>query len=151
LTDINQKGGMEFSMRCMVNYARKVKGVKQLNLNDKLFSAAVHKNRDIVACNDFSHTACGSTMTKWMFSTGYLPGSSYWWAGENLAWGSGDSGTSRSRMKAYLNSDEHRANILEPKFQAQGVSVRLSANLFGTTNVYTWVNEFGCHNSVSCQ
>jgi len=135
----------------MVNYARKVKGVQQLTLSDRLTNSARDKNRDIVACHDFSHTACGNSMTKYMYTEGYLPGTSYWWAGENLAWGSGVSGSSRSRMTAWLNSTEHRANIFQPKFQAQGMSVRLSANLFGHSNVYTWVNQFGCRQSLSCQ
>jgi uncharacterized protein YkwD len=150
-TDISQKGAMEYTMRCMINYARKVRGVQELGEGGDLDASTIDKNRDIVACNQFSHTACGRTKTYWFFKDGFLPGGSYWQAGENLAWGTGSSASPRSVMTAWVNSPDHLANILNPKFQAQGVSVRLSANLFGRSSVYTWVSHLGCHNSLACQ
>jgi uncharacterized protein YkwD len=151
--DISQKGAMEFTMRCMVNYARKVAGLSQLADGPNLDQSATDKNRDLVSCAQFSHTACGRKQTYWFFADGFLPGSTYWKAGENLAWGTlaGGQGSPRSVMTMWINSAEHRAQILNPKFQVQGMSVRLSAALFGHAQVFTWVNHFGCRNSVTCK
>jgi uncharacterized protein YkwD len=42
-------------------------------------------------------------------------------AGENLAWGTGDAGTARAIVAAWLASPEHRANLLRPSFRRAGV------------------------------
>jgi uncharacterized protein YkwD len=43
-------------------------------------------------------------------------------AGENLAWGTGTSGTARGIVAAWLASPEHRANLLRPSFVRVGIS-----------------------------
>lgn len=129
------------AMRCMVNYARRAAGVAPLlGTNTKLMTSADRKAADIVACQDFSHTACGRSFTYWMQQTGYATGC--YGVGENIAWGSGSLGTVRSIMSSWLNSDGHRANILNPKYREQGVGLRVGT-MSGYAGAAVWVNHFG--------
>ena len=54
----------------------------------------------------------GSGLTRWAF-------------GENIAWGTGDSGTPRAIVDAWMNSSGHRANILSSSFREIGVGFSL--------------------------
>lgn len=66
--------------------------------------------------------------------TGYIkaPCSCSWkyWTGENIAWGQK---TIREVMKDWMNSKDHRANILNPNFKEVGI---------GIDDVF-WVQNFG--------
>lgn len=131
----------ELAMRCMVNYARRAAGVSPLvGTNTKLMTSADRKAADIVTCQQFSHTACGRPFTYWMQHTGYATGC--YGVGENIAWGSGSYGTVRSIMSSWLNSDGHRANILNPKYKEQGVGL-VVGTMSGYANAAVWVNHFG--------
>jgi uncharacterized protein YkwD len=46
-------------------------------------------------------------------------------AGENLAWGSGNRGSARAIVDAWLASPEHRANLLRRSFTRVGVGDRV--------------------------
>jgi hypothetical protein len=58
----------------------------------------------------FSHEACGRPFTFWDQRYGYLKGC--WKAAENIAWGTGEYSSLRAIFTAWLESSEHRANIL---------------------------------------
>jgi uncharacterized protein YkwD len=133
----------EAAMECMVNFARQEAGLPALTDNRKLDSSSDAKASDIMRCNDFSHEACGRDFTYWFRQTGYLT-NRCWWAGENLAWGTGGLGTVRSVMKAWLHSPSHRANLLGAEYDDFGMSLRIGA-LSGTANAHLWVNQFGRH------
>jgi uncharacterized protein YkwD len=131
----------ELAMRCMVNYARRAAGVSPLvGTNTKLMYSADRKAADIVTCRQFSHTACGRPFAYWMQQSGYATGC--YGVGENIAWGSGSLGTVRAIMSSWLNSDGHRANILNPKFKEQGVGLRVGP-MSGYADAAVWVNHFG--------
>jgi uncharacterized protein YkwD len=131
----------ELAMRCMVNYARRAAGVSPLvGTNTKLMRSADHKAADIVSCQQFSHTACGRPFAYWMQQSGYATGC--YGVGENIAWGSGSLGTVRAIMSGWLNSDGHRANILNPRFKEQGAGLR-AGTMSGYANAAVWVNHFG--------
>ncbi|MGH2982125.1 MAG: CAP domain-containing protein [Solirubrobacterales bacterium] len=133
----------ERAMRCMVNYAREQAGLRRLNTKRKLNRAADRKAADILRCDDFSHQACGRDFLYWFRRGGYLRGHC-WWAGENLAWGSGGLGTARSVMTAWLRSRSHRANLLDSDYRQFGISLREGA-LSGGRDAHVWVNHFGRH------
>jgi uncharacterized protein YkwD len=131
----------ELAMRCMVNYARRAAGVSPLvGTNEKLMVSADRKAADILRCQQFSHTACGRPFTYHMQQVGYATGC--YGAGENIAWGSGSYGTVRSIMSGWLNSDGHRANILNPKYKEHGVAL-VVGTMSGYSNAAVWVNQFG--------
>ena len=129
----------ERAMRCMVNFARRAEGLKPLRSRAKrLARAADRKARDILRCGDFSHTACGRPFTYHMRA--YAGGC--YGAGENIAWGSGRLGTVRSIMSGWLNSDGHRANVLNARFRDHGVGLR-RGTLGGHAGAAVWVHELG--------
>jgi uncharacterized protein YkwD len=131
----------ELAMRCMVNFARRAAGVSPLvGTNTKLMTSADRKAADILRCQQFSHTACGRPFTYHMQQVGYATGC--YGAGENIAWGSGSYGTVRSTMSGWLNSDGHRANILNPRFREHGVGL-VTGTMSGYPGAAVWVNQFG--------
>jgi uncharacterized protein YkwD len=133
----------EAAMKCLVNYARQQAGLPRLDDSRKLDSAAGNKAADILRCNQFSHEACGRDFLYWFRRTGYLSGRC-WWAGENLAWGTGSLGTARSIVKAWLRSPSHRANMLGSEYDDFGISLRVGS-LAGASGAQVWVNHFGRH------
>lgn len=125
------------TMLCLVNYARTRSGVPVLAKSAPLMRAAARKAQDIVRCEDFSHTACGSPFDQRIRETGYV----YSTAGENIAWGSGSYGSPRQTMLGWLNSTGHRANLLSRAFRDQGVGM-VKATFEGWTGAEIWVDDF---------
>jgi uncharacterized protein YkwD len=133
----------ETAMFCLLNYARQQAGLPKLNDYRKLGGSAANKAADILRCNEFSHEACGRDFLYWFRRAGYLT-SRCWWAGENLAWGTGSLGSARSIMKAWLHSPSHRANMLSSDYAETGISLR-NGSLSGSSDAHVWVNHFGRH------
>jgi len=133
----------EAAMKCLVNYARQQAGLPRLADPRRLNTSALNKSADILRCNQFSHEACGRDFLYWFRRGGYL-GGRCWWAGENLAWGSGQLGSARSVMKAWLRSPSHRANILGSDYSEHGLALRVGS-LSGSNDAHVWVNHFGRH------
>ena len=130
-------------MKCLLNNARQQAGLPPLNGLRKLDVSASNKAADILRCNSFSHEACGRDFLYWFRRSGYV-GSGCWWAGENLAWGTGSLGSARSILKAWLRSPGHRANILNSDFNQFGISLHVGG-VSGAADAHVWVNHFGRH------
>jgi uncharacterized protein YkwD len=96
-----------------------------LNLNSKLDTAAINKAHDMIAHNYWAHTS-PSGVTGWSFinSAGYT----YQLAGENLAYGFSNA---QSAINAWMQSPEHRANILTSSYSDVGFGVASSPNFMG--------------------
>lgn len=130
------------AMLCMTGYARAQAGLPELSPAPELEQSAADKGGDILRCDSFSHFACGREFTYWMRETGYMS-SKCWRVGENLAWGNGGYGTVRSIFRAWMNSPEHRANILG-EFAQTGLSLRVGT-LDGQPGTRVWTQHFGSH------
>jgi uncharacterized protein YkwD len=126
------------SMYCLVNYARERSGAAPLRPT-VLMESAARKTRDIFACGQFSHTACGRDFAFHIRAVGY--GGNCWGAGENLAFGTGSFGAPRPIMSGWLNSSGHRQNILYSSFRDYGIGV-LRGSLNGAQG-QAWVTHFG--------
>lgn len=96
-----------------------------LQLNDQLKLAAQAKANDMVAVDYWSHTAPDGDKP-WNFIT--ASGFQYQTAGENLAYGF-DSASSITN--AWMNSPEHRANMLDHTYTDVGFGVAQSKNYLG--------------------
>jgi uncharacterized protein YkwD len=130
------------AMRCMHNYARRKAGRGMVAGSPKLADSAAAKARDILQCDQFSHSACGHDFLYWFEQLDYgLSGC--WRAAENIAWGSGDYSGVRSIMRGWLRSPGHRANILGP-YEQLGVGLRVG-DLGGASDAHVWVTHFGSH------
>lgn len=129
------------SMRCLVNYARRRRGLAPLRASAALDSAALARAVAIRTCNDFSHTPCGQSFLVVYVRSGYLRVMGE--VGENLAYGQGYLGSARSAMAQWLASPGHRANLFDRGWADFGVGFVKSRRLFGGVNVEVWVVNFG--------
>lgn len=96
-----------------------------LQLNNLLTEAAQGKADDMVTRNYWSHnTPDGRTPWSFISATGYQFAS----AGENLAFGFN---SSESIMNGWMNSPEHRINVLDNVFTQVGFGIAKSPNFQG--------------------
>lgn len=129
------------SMMCLVNYARKRKGLRKYRKHAKLGWSAKRKAKDIIRCNSFSHNACGRGFDYWIKRSGYASRRG-WTTGENIAWGSGSLGNVRAIFNAWMNSPSHRAAILDSEFTDAAAGV-VSGRMKGLRGARAWVLHFG--------
>lgn len=96
-----------------------------LELNDQLSKAAQAKANDMASHNYWSHVTPDGRQP-WTF----IDGTSYQYeaAGENLAYGFG---TSDQVVTAWMNSTEHRANILNANYRDVGFATANISNYQG--------------------
>jgi len=108
-----------------------------LSLNNDLMVAAQTKANDMVARDYWSHNTPNG-IPPWTFITnaGYL----YQSAGENLAYGFI---SSQAVLSAWMNSTEHRDNILNSNFQNVGFGIAYSSNYQGKGPETIVVAEYG--------
>ncbi len=101
----------------MVNVERTKRGLKALTLDTKLSNVATMKSQDMIDKNYFDHNSptYGSP-----FDMMRKFGISYRSAGENIAEGQR---SPEEVMNAWMNSEGHRKNILNPNFTTLGVGV----------------------------
>jgi len=109
--------GQEFSL---INQDRAGSGVRALSWSAALARVAQFRAQDMLTRNYFSHydpstggLAFVALMNAW--------GIGYTTAGENIAWSTDPSMAAIDSM--FMNSPEHRANILNPAFGRLGVGV----------------------------
>lgn len=99
------------------NLQRQKAGLLPLILNDKLNQAAYLKAQDMFTKQYWAHNAPDGTHPwKWLSDVGY----NYDEAGENLA---KNFTTTPAVIIAWMDSPEHRANILEEKYSDVGFAV----------------------------
>ena len=127
----------EQAMLCLVNGARKQRGLDPLAAPPSLARAADRKTADILRCDEFSHEACGREFTYWIERSGYRGCRE----GENIAYGSGSYATPGSIFRMWMNSTGHRENILGP-YEDIGIGLRAGA-LGGHGGAHVWTQEFG--------
>jgi uncharacterized protein YkwD len=126
------------AMGCMIAYARNAVGVRTLARDADLMDAAARKGRDMFACGEFSHSACGLPFTQRMEDEDY----DFRRAGENLAFGVGSAASPRAVMAKWLASPAHRANLLNPAYREHGIALA-GGTLAGIAGARVWVDEFG--------
>lgn len=117
------------------NLEREANGLAPLSLNPDLTKAAQLKAKDMFAKDYWAHVSPdGTTPWVWIRDSGY----NYLYAGENLARGFD---SSSDVVTAWMNSPEHRANLLSPNYTDIGFAVQ-SGMLTGTDTTLV-VQEFG--------
>lgn len=119
------------------NGERSNKKEPALQLNAQLTAAAQAKANDMAKRNYWSHvTPDGQQPWSFIGNAGYQ----FEAAGENLAYGFG---TSDQIMAAWMQSPEHRANILNADYQDVGFATANVANYVGTGAQSIIVAEYG--------
>ena len=133
--DCTQLDSFFSDLLILTNQARQARGLNSLTFSYQLGQAAQSYAEEMATQNFFSHTGKnGSTLGSRIGATGYQ----YSAAGENLAAGQS---TALSVFQGWMNSEGHRANILNDRFTEVGFG------LFDSTGssdygLY-WVQKFG--------
>jgi uncharacterized protein YkwD len=131
---------------CLMNAERGARGVGRLQAEPLLGRVASSYARAMVRGRFFDHTSPGgSTMLARIRATSYLRDVTSWSVGENLAWGTGSLSTPRATVRAWMQSAEHRANLLDRHFADVGIGVAAGAPVAldpGELGA-TYVTDFG--------
>jgi uncharacterized protein YkwD len=115
-----------------INAFRRANGLVPLRLSAKLNLAAQHHSADMAARGYFSHTSADGSRFDRRIARYYAVGrSSFWSVGENLLWSSPDIDAAGA-LQMWLNSPEHRANLMTKRWREIGISAVHSASAPGT-------------------
>jgi hypothetical protein len=98
------------------NRERAKAGLNELKTNDQLTMAASAKAKAVLQNQIFDHTIHGQKFSTWIKASGYQ----YELTGENLAI---DFVTVEGLMRAWMESPEHRANLLENEYVDIGIGI----------------------------
>jgi uncharacterized protein YkwD len=135
------------SVLCLVNQERAKAGVTPLNPDPRLQAAAQQHADELIAQDYFAHVSpSGVTPVDRIRSDGYIPGPEFGYlVGENLAWGTLSLATPQAIVEAWMNSPEHRANILEARYADTGIALTpaVPASLSDGQAGATYAQEFG--------
>jgi hypothetical protein len=125
------------SLLASTNADRVLEHEQPLSIDSALSAAAQAKANDMVAKNYWAHNAPdGATPWDFISASGYQ----YQRAGENLAYGFNNAS---DVVVAWMNSAEHRANILNAAYQQVGFGVASSPNYQGEGPATIIVAEYG--------
>jgi uncharacterized protein YkwD len=131
---------------CLMNAERTARGLGRLQSEPLLGRVAAGYARQMVRGQFFEHTSpAGSTMLARIKATSYLRDVTSWSVGENLAWGTGTLATPRAMVRAWMQSAEHRANLLDRHFADVGIGVAAGAPVALEPGELggTYVTDFG--------
>lgn len=126
------------TVACLVNYARRQRGLMELSVAGILNGASERKARAILRCDNFAHNPCGGDWTAAVRSTGYSGP-----FGENLYLATGRFGAPRPAVDAWLNSEPHRANLFRAAWREQGLAVVVLERFRNHEDVSLWVSVLG--------
>jgi hypothetical protein len=136
--DASQPVAVQVSVgTCLLNYARERQGLPPLARSAALDAGSLRKAQDIVACNQFSHYACGKSPDADARAEGLTDRT----FGENIYWGPAMYRPPRVAVDQWLNSDHHRENLFDPGWRFQGVAMQVAPSFQGNQGE-VWVNEF---------
>ena len=124
------------------NEAREAAGKDYLCVSPALTEAAGGLAEDMIDKDYFDHTAPdGTTMENRLEQAGY---DGYETAGENIAWGMGDTAAPENRFEALMNSEKHKQNILNDAYREFGVGYA-AGTLKDKEDAGVYVTNFGSH------
>jgi uncharacterized protein YkwD len=140
----------ENSVLCLLNKERSKRGLPKLERQGELDRASFDHSQLMVNSGCFAHDCPGEpNLFQRLVSAGYLTGLGNllrWGYGENIAWGSGELGTPKSIVKAWMNSEGHRENILNRDFEQIGVGLVWGSPAGGSLAAATYTTDFGYRN-----
>lgn len=115
-----------------LNKIRAQHGLQPVKISARLTASAAQHSQEMGADGYFEHnshdgTAFWKRIGRWYGSSGY----SYWSVGENLLWSSPQVDPAGA-MQLWMNSPEHRANILNARWREIGISAVHFASAPGT-------------------
>jgi uncharacterized protein YkwD len=115
-----------------INALRRSYGLVPLRLSAALSAAARQHSFEMATRGYFAHESANGSRFDRRIARYYSMGHrSYWSVGENLLWSSPDVDAAHA-LTMWLNSPEHRANLLTARWRQIGLSAVHSASAPGT-------------------
>ncbi len=109
---------------CLINQQRTTRHERPLRNNADLDQVAGQYSQSMVAGDYFSHVSpTGATLLDRVRESGYLRTGDAYELGENIAIGTAWLATPAATVTAWMNSPDHRENILDPDFTSTGIGV----------------------------
>jgi uncharacterized protein YkwD len=124
---------MRAAILCLINQERDARGLPGLRDSPQLNGSAQGWSQTMVATGNFDH---GANFPARVSSAGY----NWQLAGENIATGYP---TPRSVVDAWMRSQDHCRNILDPSFRDLGIGVTGAAIKSLDTGASTWTADLG--------
>ena len=120
----------------LINNERVSHGLTPLSWNSKIAQAALNHSNDMASRNYFEHNSPEGHDFSWRyaqvgFSCSVTYGNMIYGGGENIMFLEGYYGVdaiAAETVNGWMNSPGHRANILTPHFQSQGIGTNDSGN-----------------------
>jgi uncharacterized protein YkwD len=129
---------------CLINQRRTERGRRRLDHKSSLGKAAGRHTRHMKRRGCFSHECPGEKdLAGRIHDTSYLPCGCSWGVGENIAWGTGDRGSPRNIVQAWMDSPSHRANMLNRDFRHIGVGVGSGTPSRSSADGAIYTTDFG--------
>jgi uncharacterized protein YkwD len=113
---------LESGILAQLNQIRSEHGLQPVRISARLTASAAQHSKEMGADGYFEHsshdgTAFWKRIGRWYGSSGF----GYWSVGENLLWSSPQVDPAGA-LQLWMNSPEHRANILTPRWREIGIS-----------------------------
>jgi len=138
---------VQAAILCLVNQERAKQNIGALTNNNVLGGVAQAYSAAVVSQNNFSHTGTdGSTPETRVLAAKYANPKGNYLIGENLGVAEGTLATPASIVDAWMNSPEHRANILNATYRESGIGITLAvpaSQSSGAETGATFVQDFG--------
>ena len=131
---------------CLINEIRAQHGETPLLDNAMLDRAARLHSEDMALNNYFEHTTpSGEHFYGRVKASGYVPPGASYVLGENIDCATLSLATPSATVSAWMNSPEHRANILDGEFRDSGIGVAPAAPAQFSDNEpgATYTQDFG--------
>jgi len=123
---------LESGVLAETNALRRSHGLAPLRLSPALSAAARQHSAEMASCGYFSHSSANGLSFDTRIARYYpMSGRRYWSVGENLLWSSPDVDAAGA-LRMWLNSPEHRANLLTARWREIGLSAVHSPSAPGT-------------------
>ena len=137
---------LESQLLGQINVTRGRRGLRALRISSRLAAAANQHSVSMAEKGYFSHnSANGGSFFRRIASFYTYRGYSNWSAGENLLWSSPDVSPAGA-LRMWMNSPEHRANLLDRSWREIGISAVHEANapgVYGGDEVTIITADFG--------
>ena len=141
-----QLSALESQLLGKINLTRGRRGLRPLRLSARLTAAANQHSGSMAEKGYFSHdSANGGSFFKRIASFYTYRGYNNWSAGENILWSSPDIDPGGA-LRLWMNSPEHRANLLNRSWREIGLSAVHAANapgVYGGDEVTIVTADFG--------
>ena len=130
---------------CLLNRERASHGLPAFDRSKKLQRAAQKHSARMTGSGCFEHECPGEgDLVSRLGTVDYLLGGlGGWICAENIAWGKTTAGTPRAMMNAWMNSEGHRANILNRDLRQVGVGFAKGSPANAGAPAGTYTTDFG--------